>query len=289
MRLDAQIYVHGHGVLVCSVDADLSLQIGCEVVLRSNNMLLSGKIEALSAVAPDAQQPDGIILRCMTDKDEKQQAANRYEANKLLRTLRTRVFNAGLWLKPVAAYMSFGRDCLIFLIGSNDDFDRQKLVELLPEVKIRIEFHRIGPRDEASIIGGIGPCGRALCCCSWQKEYGSINVRMAKAQDMSLNPAAINGICNKLKCCLKFEYTQYCEAEAHLPAVGSMVFAEKFEGKGKVIGRDILKGIIVIRSGEGKIFKLPVSELRSHDVNIEKTTAAPSENSIEDDNENFDN
>jgi cell fate regulator YaaT (PSP1 superfamily) len=96
-----------------------------------------------------------------------------------------------------------------------------------------------------------------LCCCSWQKEFRTVNVRMAKVQELSLNPVAINGACGRLKCCLRFEYSQYCDASANQPAFGTAVTWP--EGQGTVTGRDVLNGILVIRTTEGQYVRLPVA------------------------------
>ena len=97
---------------------------------------------------------------------------------------------------------------------------------------------QIGVRDEAGIIGGMGICGRKLCCCTWLRDFESVNVKMAKAQRLSLNPAAISGSCGRLKCCLRYEYEQYKEYGRGMPRQGATVDCP--EGRGCVVGRDLL-------------------------------------------------
>ena len=137
----------------------------------------------------------------------------------------------------------------------------KRLFALIPvDIRARIEFRQVGNRDECALLGGIGPCGRAFCCCSWQRYFNPVNIRMAKMQEMPLTPTTINGACDRLKCCLRFEYEQYVEAGEGLPSYGTTVEGEGI--RGEVVGRDVLRGILTVRTDDGCFLRLPFAQLR---------------------------
>ena len=114
----------------------------------------------------------------------------------------------------------------------------------------RIEVKQIGARDEARVAGGVGVCGRELCCSSWLKEFQAVSVKMVKAQGLSLNPAKLAGQCGRLKCCMRYEYQTYLELKRGLPAIGATV--ESTKGNGKVVAQSILKQTVtILLDGEG--------------------------------------
>lgn len=128
---------------------------------------------------------------------------------------------------------------VIFNFTSDDRVDFRKLVKVLAQkLKTRIELRQIGVRDEAKLLGGIGPCGRSLCCSTFLGDFEPVSIKMAKDQNLSLNPTKISGACGRLMCCLKYENDYYEEARAQLPDVGDHI--ETPEGNGKVVGLNIL-------------------------------------------------
>jgi cell fate regulator YaaT (PSP1 superfamily) len=236
----------------------MALQPGDRVVVETDQSLDSGTVEEVAASMGADERRPGSVIRRVDAADDLRLAANQQQADTLLALFTARARATDLWLKPLAAHHSFGRDRLAILFGSEDEIDLRRLAALLqPDYTGRVEFRQVGVRDEAAHIGGIGPCGRVFCCCSWQKAFRAVNVRMAKMQELSLNPAAINGSCGRLKCCLRFEYGQYCEASASQPAFGTAVTWP--EGQGTVTGRDVLNGILVVRTSEGHYVRLPAS------------------------------
>ncbi len=129
---------------------------------------------------------------------------------------------------------TFDRNKLIFYFTAEGRIDFRELVKDLASIfKTRIELRQIGVRDEAKSIGGLGPCGRKLCCSSWLGDFQPVSIKMAKDQSLSLNPTKISGICGRLFCCLKYEHDVYAEAIDAMPIVGALVKVE--EAKGKVI------------------------------------------------------
>lgn len=128
---------------------------------------------------------------------------------------------------------------VIFNFTADDRIDFRKLVKVLAQnLKTRIELRQIGVRDEAKLLGGIGPCGRSLCCSTFLGDFEPVSIKMAKDQNLSLNPTKISGACGRLMCCLKYENDYYEEARAQLPDVGELV--QTPDGSGKVIGLNIL-------------------------------------------------
>lgn len=143
-----------------------------------------------------------------------------------------------LEMKIIDAMYTFDREQLIFKFLADDRIDFRQLAKELGSIfKTRIELRQVGIRDKAKEIGGIGPCGRKLCCNSFLAEFDSVSINMAKNQNLSLNPSKINGVCGRLLCCLKYENDNYIEYKKGLPEVGSKVHLEN--GDGKVISIDV--------------------------------------------------
>src|SRR5262249_1794429 len=120
--------------------------------------------------------------------------------------------------------------------------------ELADTLHTRIEIKQIGAREEAKIAGGLGVCGRELCCSSWLREFQPVSVKMVKAQGLSLNPSKLAGQCGRLKCCMRYEYQTYVELKRGLPAVGTQV--ESVKGNGQVVAHNLLKQTVTVRPGE---------------------------------------
>jgi cell fate regulator YaaT (PSP1 superfamily) len=119
---------------------------------------------------------------------------------------------------------------------------------------VRIELKQIGVRDKAKIIGGFGVCGRELCCSSYMTGFHALSIKMAKDQGLPLNPSKISGVCGRIKCCMAYEFNVYREMARSLPKMGQKIITD--EGKGKVIGVNILKKYIHVDYGEGKVVKI---------------------------------
>jgi cell fate regulator YaaT (PSP1 superfamily) len=125
--------------------------------------------------------------------------------------------------------------------------------DLAAVFRTRIELRQIGVRDEVKIVGGLGSCGRELCCSSWLSDFVSVSIRMAKDQNLSLNPAKISGICGRLMCCLKYEYECYEQAKEELPEIGKLVNTP--DGDGRVFGLNIFKKSVSVELKQSKIIK----------------------------------
>ncbi|MCG8350957.1 MAG: hypothetical protein MI924_24560 [Chloroflexales bacterium] len=146
----------------------------------------------------------------------------------------------------VKAEYSFDGSRLTFYFTAEKRVDFRMLVrDLARTFKSRIELRQIGPRDEAKLLGGIGPCGRLLCCATFLPDYARVSIKMAKDQDLPLNPSKISGVCGRLLCCLSYEHTQYIEMRAELPRKGTWVHTP--DGPGEVVALNVIKQQVVVQ------------------------------------------
>ncbi|MCL6516613.1 MAG: stage 0 sporulation family protein [Alicyclobacillus sp.] len=158
----------------------------------------------------DVVLPLKQVIRVADERDAETVADNRRRAKAAMQVFRDKVAAHQLEMKLVDAEYTFDRNKLIFYFTAEGRVDFRELVRDLASVfRVRIELRQIGVRDEAKILGGIGPCGRLLCCSTWMGEFDPVSIRMAKDQSLSLNPTKISGLCGRLMCCLKFENDTY--------------------------------------------------------------------------------
>lgn len=238
----------GEGCVVCVLNPGLAVAPGATCILQASYGLEHAHFKGMGA-APAAGDDSKLprIARLATDSDDAQARANAEQAEKALGSF-TRLLDAsGIAIKPLAARFALNRERLLIVFGASEHIDCRKAVGKLQwDLKTRVEVRHVGVRDEAAVAGGMGPCGRALCCATWMRNFRSVNVRMAKTQEMSLNPVAINGCCGRLKCCLRYEYDVYLEAGEGLPSDGEIVRWQ--DGEGIVAGRDVLRGRLNVRT-----------------------------------------
>ncbi|MEW6272598.1 MAG: regulatory iron-sulfur-containing complex subunit RicT [Thermodesulfobacteriota bacterium] len=161
-----------------------------------------------------------------------------------------------------------GKAVFYFMAETRIDF-RGLVRDLAQALHTRIEMRQIGARDETRLIGGVGPCGRELCCSSWLREFAAVSVKMAKEQDLSLNPSKLAGMCGRLKCCLRYEYDTYLALRRELPRVGRRV--QSVKGDGEVVKHLTLKQRVLLRRDEdGLVVECSLEDL------VERRTGAPS-------------
>lgn len=180
------------------------------------------------------------VLRVATEEDKKIYWDNKNKERDALSLCLQKVQQHNLDMKLIDVEYTFDNNKIIFYFTADGRIDFRELVKDLASVfKTRIELRQIGVRDEAKMIGGVGPCGRALCCSSFLGDFAPVSIKMAKEQSLSLNPAKISGICGRLMCCLKYEQEAYEYARSIVPRIGSIV--DTAEGKGEVISNNMLK------------------------------------------------
>lgn len=157
-----------------------------------------------------------------------------------------RIRERGMRMKLVKSESAYDGSKMTFFFFAEGRIDFRDLVrDLSQTLHTRIEMKQIGNRDETKLIGGVGPCGRELCCSSWLREFSAVSVKMAKEQGLSLNPSKLAGMCGRLKCCLRYEYDTYLELGRTLPRVGTRV--ESVKGNGVVSRQNLLKQTVLVR------------------------------------------
>ncbi|WP_054951070.1 PSP1 domain-containing protein [Numidum massiliense] len=180
------------------------------------------------------------VLRVATADDRRQVQENEARAQEALVICQQKVNAHGLDMKLIDVEYTFDRNKVIFYFTADGRVDFRELVKDLAAVfRTRIELRQIGVRDEAKMLGGIGPCGRVLCCSSFLGDFEPVSIKMAKDQNLSLNPIKISGLCGRLMCCLKYENGHYEEAKREMPDMGDRVRTP--DGAGRVIGLNLLE------------------------------------------------
>ncbi len=193
----------------------------------------------------DVIQPLKQVIRIATEDDEKQMAENRKRATKAFNIALEKIEKHQLPMKLIDSEYTFDDSKLIFYFTADGRVDFRELVKDLAAVfKTRIELRQIGVRDEAKMLGGLGPCGRSLCCATFLGDFEPVSISMAKEQNLSLNPTKISGICGRLMCCLKYESDVYKEAKEELPSKGTLVKTEY--GEAEVFDLDPLGGQVIV-------------------------------------------
>ncbi len=162
-------------------------------------------------------------------------------------------------MKLVEAEYAYDGSRLTFYFAAEERVDFRALVrDLATAFHTRIELRQIGARDHAKHLGGLGPCGKTLCCSSWLTDFGAVSIKMAKEQSLPLNPNKISGVCGRLMCCLAYENDQYTEAKAAMPAMGAEV--QTPSGLGKVIGYNVPRTSIEVLLESGATISVPVEQ-----------------------------
>ncbi|PAD19697.1 MULTISPECIES: PSP1 domain-containing protein [Terribacillus] len=197
----------------------------------------------------DVVLPLKKVIRIATDKDKFTVAENTENAAQAHKVCEKKIREHKLDMNLVEVEYTFDRNKVIFYFTADGRVDFRNLVKDLAAVfKTRIELRQIGVRDEAKLLGGIGPCGRMLCCSTFLGDFEPVSIKMAKDQNLSLNPAKISGLCGRLMCCLKYENDEYEEAKRELPDLGEAIRTSY--GSGKVVGLNILERLIQIEVPE---------------------------------------
>ncbi|MBP3475041.1 MAG: stage 0 sporulation family protein [Lachnospiraceae bacterium] len=210
-------------------------------------------------------QPLKAVLRVATQKDDEQEAANKLKEKDAYKICLEKIRKHDLQMKLIDAEYTFDNNKVLFYFTADGRIDFRELVKDLASVfKTRIELRQIGVRDETKIVGGIGICGRPLCCHTHLSEFVPVSIKMAKEQNLSLNPTKISGVCGRLMCCLKNEEETYEELNRRLPNVGDFVTTE--DGlKGEVHSVNVLRQlvkVIVDVDDEKEIQEYKVDQLR---------------------------
>ncbi|MEW4372762.1 stage 0 sporulation family protein [Paenibacillus sp. WLX1005] len=209
----------------------------------------------------DVVLPLKKVIRIAGQDDAQVVEENRIAAKNAFATCLKKIKEHQLKMKLVDVEYTFDRNKIIFYFTAEGRVDFRELVKDLASIfRTRIELRQIGVRDEAKMLGGIGPCGRILCCSSWLGDFEPVSIKMAKDQSLSLNPTKISGLCGRLMCCLKFEHDNYESMKEELPAVGKFVVTSL--GDGKVVGINANSRTVHVQIFEiSKVKELPFDEV----------------------------
>lgn len=210
-------------------------------------------------------QPLKPVLRLATQRDMEQEAANKLKEKDAFKICLEKIKKHKLDMKLIDAEYTFDNNKVLFYFTADGRIDFRELVKDLASVfKTRIELRQIGVRDETKIVGGIGICGRPLCCHTHLSEFVPVSIKMAKEQNLSLNPTKISGVCGRLMCCLKHEEETYEDLNRRLPNVGDRVTTDDGR-KGEVQSVNVLRQlvkVIVENNDEKEIVEYKVEQLR---------------------------
>ena len=225
-----------------------SVETGQHVIVETARGVEYGQVVLGEREVEDTAviQPLKAIIRIATPEDDERELKNREKEKEAFKICFEKIAKHNLDMKLIKAEYTFDNNKVLFYFTADGRIDFRELVKDLAAVfKTRIELRQIGVRDETKILGGIGSCGRPLCCATFLPEFNPVSIKMAKEQSLSLNPTKISGTCGRLMCCLKYEQDCYEELLAITPKVGALV--ETAEGRGIVEDANLLTGIIKVK------------------------------------------
>ncbi|WP_374719628.1 PSP1 domain-containing protein [Parageobacillus toebii] len=242
---------------------ELSISAGEFVIVETVRGIEYGKVVISNKQVDenDIVLPLKKVIRVADAKDKLIVEENKKAAREAYDICLKKVEEHGLEMKLVDVEYTFDRNKVIFYFTADGRVDFRELVKDLAAIfRTRIELRQIGVRDEAKMLGGIGPCGRMLCCSTFLGDFEPVSIKMAKDQNLSLNPTKISGLCGRLMCCLKYENDEYETAKEQLPDLGEYV--ETPHGLGKVIGLNILERVLQVELSEhGRVVEYTLDEL----------------------------
>ncbi|PIC56354.1 stage 0 sporulation protein [Sporosarcina sp. P3] len=226
---------------------DMPIEIGDYVIVETARGVEYGKVASRSNEIDDEDVvlPLKKIIRLADEGDRERVKENEQEANEAFDVCVEKITEHQLDMRLVDVEYTFDRNKIVFYFTAEGRVDFRNLVKDLAAIfRTRIELRQIGVRDEAKMLGGIGPCGRMLCCSTFLGDFEPVSIKMAKDQNLSLNPSKISGLCGRLMCCLKYENDAYEEAKALMPDLGKQVITQ--DGVGKVVGLNLLERVLQV-------------------------------------------
>ncbi len=261
------ISFHNAGKIFDFDSRDFELKVGVQVVVETERgRALGTVVREIREITPDQAPPKlKAVLRIANEGDRNMADANTQREADALKFCRQRVLQRKMEMKLVRAEYLFDGSKIIFYFTSDGRVDFRELVrDLAQHFRTRIEMRQIGVRDEAKLVGGLGVCGRELCCATHLRNFAPVSVKMAKAQGLALNPNKISGQCGRLLCCLAYEYETYSELRKNLPKCGKKVQLES--GQAEVISLDILGQKMTVCCANGERCQVHVDDLEKGPV-----------------------
>ena len=246
---------------------NFDIKKGSNVIVETARGVEYGRVVSDIHEVEDSEivPPLKTVIRIATEEDRKVEEKNREREKDAFRVCLEKIAKHKLEMKLIDAEYTFDNNKILFYFTADGRVDFRELVKDLAAVfKTRIELRQIGVRDETKIIGGLGICGRELCCHAYLSDFAPVSIRMAKEQSLSLNPAKISGVCGRLMCCLKNEEDTYEYLNRRLPAVGDLVTAPD-GSKGEVASVNVLRQMVkvLVETGDEKeMHEYPVDDLK---------------------------
>jgi cell fate regulator YaaT (PSP1 superfamily) len=240
------------------------LKPGARVVVETDRGRALGTVVTAPREIAAEQAPEGLksVLRPATDDDLAQAKSNAARERDAIRYCQERIQSRRMEMKLVRAEYAFDGSKIVFYFTAEGRIDFRDLVkDLAHHFHTRIEMRQIGVRDEAKLVGGLGICGRELCCCSFLTEFYPVSVKMAKEQGLALNPTKISGQCGRLLCCLGYEFEAYCELRKGMPKCGKKVSWSDREWE--VTAQNVLGRRVTLRHGDGTVRTVTMAEFEA--------------------------
>ena len=243
--------------------AGFSLKTGSWVIVptpkgqEAARVVIAPRDVEAAELGSDSLKP---VLREASEDDLRQMLRFKKEEKRALERCADRIAERGLPMKLVEAEYTYDGSRLTFYFAAEQRVDFRLLVrDLAAAFRTRIELRQISARDHAKLLGGVGVCGKTLCCSSWLTEFGVVSIKMAKEQGLPLNPGKISGVCGRLMCCLAYENDEYVAAKREMPAYGEIVTTPN--GPGRVVAINVPKAAVEVVLESGAAIQVPVREI----------------------------
>jgi cell fate regulator YaaT (PSP1 superfamily) len=240
----------------------IELEVGDYVVVKTARGQELGRVVIAPQPVADGEAPQELkpVVRKAEPEDLEQAKELEAKEAKAMAECARLIAKFRLPMKLLSAEYSLDGTRLTFFFSATERVDFRELVrELNSRFKLRVELRQLGPRDEAKVVGGFGRCGRPLCCVNFLSEFSPVSIRMAKDQDLPLNPMKISGVCGRLLCCLAYESGQYQSLKKQLPKVGTQVSTAM--GPAKVVGGNPLKETVLVETESQGNVEIPLAEI----------------------------
>jgi cell fate regulator YaaT (PSP1 superfamily) len=243
--------------------ADIPLEVDDDVVVETSRGHDLGKV-AISpnqGIHTEIPEPLKPVIRKASAEDIERAGRQQERAKNAMAKCRELIQKLNLPMKPISAHYNLDGSHLTVFFSAEKRVDFRELVrELSRNLKARVELRQVGARDEAKLVGGLGKCGCQLCCTTFLSEFAPVSIKMAKEQDITLNPMKTSGICGRLLCCLGYEYEQYRSMKEKMPALKQEVSTNL--GNAKVVSCNPIKETVTVELETGVTVELPVSQVK---------------------------
>jgi cell fate regulator YaaT (PSP1 superfamily) len=256
------IVLEDGSTLTCSGPPELAIHEGDLCIADHGKVLEFGRVQHIEE-HPEAPKPGtAVALRRATLQDQSKAKENSVVGRMAFKSALKKIDELRLPIHLIQLRYSFDRSVLSITYTSEDRVECHELARALgAELHTRLDMRQIGVRDAARLVGGLGPCGRMLCCHSWLNDFEGVSVKMAKTQRMPLNPSTIGGMCGRLKCCLRYEFDCYKRMSEHLPKDGARVRCP--EGVGQVLDKDIMAQRVKVRLEDGRVLDFEADQVKT--------------------------